>query len=126
METINPQRSVSTRASAWNVLLGIWLIISPFVLGHARSNAFLVNNIVLGIVIGVLALIRSSGSDPRAGTSWLNIILGIWLIISPFALGFSNLMGPMINNVVVGIVVALIALGSASGSREPLSDLPPR
>jgi len=37
------------------VALGIWVLISPFVLGHSQSNAFLWNNIVLGIVIGVLA-----------------------------------------------------------------------
>lgn len=110
------------RFSGWNVALGIWVLISPFVLGHSQSNAFLWNNIVLGIVIGILALVRSSGADPRGGTSWLNVLLGIWLIISPFVLGFSHLLAPLWNNVIVGIVVALVALGSATAHCETLSE----
>lgn len=106
------------RISGWNVALGIWVLISPFVLGHSQSNAFLWNNVVVGIVIGVLALICSGGADPKGGTSWLNVLLGIWLIISPFVLGFFHLMAPVWNNVIVGIVVALVALGSASAHHE--------
>ncbi|MBX6746987.1 MAG: SPW repeat protein, partial [Acetobacteraceae bacterium] len=43
------------------------------------------------------------------GASGLNIILGIWLIISPWVLGYSGLPWPLWNNVVCGILIALLA-----------------
>ena len=40
---------------------------------------------------------------------WLNVILGIWLIVSPFLLGYSTLMNVMYNDIIVGVLVAVIA-----------------
>ncbi len=39
------------------------------------------------------------------------ILVGIWLLISPFVLGFSETRGPDVNSIIFGIVVILIALG---------------
>lgn len=47
---------------------------------------------------------------------WFNLALGIWLIISPFALGFVNT-AAMWSNIAVGVVVILLALLSVSGNR---------
>jgi len=44
--------------------------------------------------------------------SWINFILGIWLIISSFVL-VKDTQGGMVNNLVVGIVVAVLALWAA-------------
>ena len=41
--------------------------------------------------------------------SWINILLGIWMIISPFALGFANVPRSMWNNVVLGVAILLVA-----------------
>ena len=88
-----------------NVLLGIWVVISPFVLGFHSSMAVW-NNVVTGAVVGILALIRWRMHRP--GWSWLNLILGIWLVISPFVLFLSST--AMWNNVIVGIIIAAAAL----------------
>ncbi|MCL4425773.1 MAG: SPW repeat protein [Firmicutes bacterium] len=39
---------------------------------------------------------------------WVNLILGIWLIIAPFVLGYGKSAGAW-NDVLVGIVVAIVA-----------------
>jgi len=44
--------------------------------------------------------------------SWINFILGIWLIISSFVL-VKDTQGGMVNNLIVGIVVAVLALWAA-------------
>jgi SPW repeat len=44
----------------------------------------------------------------QPGWSWLNLILGIWLVISPFVLFASGV--AMWNNVIVGIIIAAFAL----------------
>ena len=107
----------TTGGVSWmNISLGIWVIISPFVVQFTRLPAAMWNNVIVGIVIAVLAIIRVS--VPRqTGWSWANVILGIWMIISPFALGAMTT-AILWNNIILGIVIALIATGSAS-SRMP-------
>ena len=56
--------------------------------------------------VGVLALIRWSMHQP--GLSWLNLILGIWLVISPFVLFLSGV--AMWINSILGIIIAALAL----------------
>jgi hypothetical protein len=74
------------------------------------------NNVIVGTVIALSAIIRTS--TPRhPGWSWANVILGIWMIISPFALGVMTT-AILWNNIILGIVIALIAIGSAS-SKAP-------
>jgi SPW repeat len=41
------------------------------------------NNVIVGIVVALLALIRTSAPQ-QAGWSWANVVLGIWLIVSPY------------------------------------------
>ena len=103
-------------ASWINIALGIWVIISPFVVQFARLPAAMWNNVIDGIVILVLAIIRTSATR-HPGWSWPNVILGIWMIISPFALGAMTT-AILWNNILLGIMIALIAIGSAS-SRAP-------
>lgn len=107
-------------SGALNTLLGIWLIISPFVLaafdhlGPAR-----VNNVVVGAMVAIVGLVGAE-SFARSGLSWLNIFLGIWLIISPFVLGFAGHgSSAMWNNIIVGIAVGLLALIRSVAPRAP-------
>jgi hypothetical protein len=44
------------------------------------------------------------------------VVLGIWLIISPFALGFREVTGMAINDVIVGAGVAILGLAIALAS----------
>ncbi len=99
-------------ASWVNVLLGIWVLISPFMVQFARLPAAMWNNVIVGIVIALLALIRTS-TPWQSGWSWANVILGIWMIISPFALGAMTT-AILWNNIILGIVIALVACANAT------------
>lgn len=53
-----------------------------------------------------------------AWPGWLNvvnIVAGIWLIISPFVLGFTTNTAAMWNAIILGIIVLVIAAVSAYG-----------
>ncbi|HEY2800707.1 MAG TPA: SPW repeat protein [Chthoniobacterales bacterium] len=109
----------SASAPVWtsgiNIVAGIWLIIAPFVLVYA-SEAARVNDIVLGAVIGVFALIRTL--TPNSGTAWLsrlNAIFGIWLIIAPFVLAYERATART-NDIILGIIVLILALWSSAMS----------
>lgn len=104
----------ASTASWINVLAGIWLIFAPFVLGYTQPNA-VTNDIILGIVIGILALIRVFSPLRSTWLSIINILLGLWLIAAPFVLGYTN-STPFWNDIIVGIIVAVMALWSSSSS----------
>ncbi|MBE3574345.1 MAG: SPW repeat protein [Firmicutes bacterium] len=40
---------------------------------------------------------------------WVNLVLGIYLAVSPWIVGFSTQAAAMWNNLIVGIVVAILA-----------------
>jgi hypothetical protein len=103
-EDRTPERSRD--GSSWiNIVLSIWVIVSPFVLTFHSSKAIW-SNVVAGALVGILALIRWSVHQP--GWSWLTLILGMWLVISPFVLFLSA--AAMWNNVILGILIAAFAL----------------
>ena len=47
----------------------------------------------------------------------INAILGIWLIISPWALGFSGETAAMTNFVIVGILLLLVSLAATYAAK---------
>jgi hypothetical protein len=112
-----PTDDASRPASTLNVLAGIWLIISTWVLGFAVVQPALWNTLLVGIVVLVLAAIRL-GTTGTTGVSWINLILGIWLIISPFVLGFSGVPAAMSNSIILGILVGIFGLWGALASQQ--------
>jgi hypothetical protein len=48
----------------------------------------------------------------RLGTAWLVLLVGAWLVISPFALGFAHYTAGIANNIAVGLALILLTLGS--------------
>jgi hypothetical protein len=107
-----------TTASGLDVLAGIWLLISPFVLVFQHNAGAITNNVVLGIVIGVLALYRFFAPARDAWVSWVNVLLGIWVLISPFVVGFNNMSTATTNNVIMGIIVIILAGWSALATTD--------
>ncbi len=104
-EVTAPERS-SSHGSGWvNIVLGGLVIISPFVFAVHSSKAIW-NNVIAGAMVGILAIIRWRLHQP--GWSWLNLILGMWVVISPFVLFLSG--AAMWNNVILGIIIAALAL----------------
>ncbi|SFQ02775.1 SPW repeat protein [Tranquillimonas alkanivorans] len=59
-------------------------------------------------------MVNETTTDPRAAgtvrwTSGTNLALGIWLIIAPFVLGYSGLPAPLWNDLVCGLLIAILA-----------------
>ena len=102
---------------ALNVVLGIWLIASCYILGAFLWRDERITTGVFGSLILGMAIWRMAMSHPRYWfLSFGNVIFGIWVAISPFVLGYHYETRAMINNVIVGILVALFA---ATGFLRP-------
>lgn len=101
MNTATTNKQTPTVASWVNILLGVWVGISPFVLGFSRNTPAMWNNIAVGVAIVLLASVSGwrNGALPA-----LIVLLGAWLFASPFVLGFSRT-AFLWNNVIMAFVV---------------------
>ena len=100
-------------ASGLNVVLAIWLVLAPLVIYFA-SPAALWNEVIVGIILFALALSRTSATQVT-WPSWVNLILGAWLVIAPFILGNNN-SSAIWTQVISGLVIGLVALASLSAT----------
>lgn len=105
----------SNTASIINLLAGIWLIISPFILDYASLGVSATNAVIVGIVVGIFSLIKLANYEVN-WPAWLNFLLGVWLIVSPFANGNGSIETVATNEVILGIIVIAFSLTSAFSS----------
>lgn len=99
-----------------NLILGLWLVVSPWALKFQAETNPTWNAVILGIVIAAVALIALF--RVMAWEEWVNLVLGIWLVISPWMVGFSGLVTAMWNAVIVGAVVAVLALWALGADKD--------
>jgi hypothetical protein len=109
--------------STLNAIAALWLIGSPFFLGYANTSIAMWDCVVIGIAVLILAVIRATDPVHAAGLSWLNAILGAWVMASPFVL--LNADRPPVltgNMVIVGMIMLAMGISSAltTPSRLPL------
>src|SRR5215831_14147099 len=99
-----------------HLLLGVWLLASPWVLNFQAEPTPMWNAVVVGILIAVVALLAFF--KVMAWEEWLSVAFGVWLVVSPWVLGFSSIMAAMWNAVIIGIAVAVLALWALGTDKD--------
>jgi hypothetical protein len=89
-----------------NLVLGAFLFLSPWIFGFRGSTAAENANIA-GVIIVVLAIAALAAF--AVWEEWLNLIVGLWTLVSPWVLGFQGNTKAMAVCVIVGILVAILA-----------------
>ena len=102
-------------ASGINILLAIWLIMSPWVFIYSGSPA-VVSSVFVGAVIALLAAVRLASLHNSTGLSGVNLLLALWTIASPWVCGYAANVGARMDNVILGILIAALAIWSASAT----------
>ena len=105
-------RATSNTSSIINLLAGIWLILSPFMLNYAAFGISATNMVTVGVIAVILALIKLA-SPNASWASWINLLLGLWLIISPFTMAGASVGRVVTNDLIVGIIMAAFSLTAA-------------
>jgi len=100
-------------ASAFNLLLGSWLIAAPWVL-HYKPSSPRWNDVVFGAAVVVIALARMFGAYRQAWLSLANAMIGAWLVVSAVTLDPRG--AALVTDLVCGALIAIYALSSASAS----------
>jgi hypothetical protein len=91
-----------------NAALGACVALSPWVLGVQGEQAITANSVTVGILLIAAAL--GATFVPRAWEEWVEGALGLWLIASPWVLGFAGARNPMILAVIAGLAIVALAL----------------
>jgi hypothetical protein len=96
-----------------NLILGLWLMVCPFVLRlvNYRIGRVLWEDLLLGFGILTFSLCRilSRRKDEIVFADWLVIALGFLTLINPFLYSYKNAPIAKWNNLIVGAVVLSLA-----------------
>lgn len=96
-----------------NLVLGVWLFVSPWTFGYTDNPVYAaMNAYATGAAIVVFAAVAVY--MPKVWEEWVNMALGIWLIVSPMALNFTSHMASTMNAVILGILVAVFTASAMS------------
>lgn len=103
-----PRLGAAKPAAVINLLLGIWLFISPWVYGvYDNPNSW--NNWIVGALIVIFASVRLSNPGGLHFASWLNMLLGAWTFASPWIYGYTGDTSRFVNSLCVGVLVFILA-----------------
>jgi hypothetical protein len=101
---------------AANLVLGLWLAISPWALSHMTEARPSWNALIVGVIIAVAAAAALVAF--HKWEEWVNVVLAVWLIASPFVLEFATHAAAMWNHIIVGLLVGILALWTAIATPE--------
>lgn len=105
----------------WVILvLGLWLLVSPFVAGYASTTgAAAWNAYVVGIAVMIFAASALWAPSFGMDEEWVNLVLGLWLVAAPFVLGFYTADSVAAwNQIVVGVLIAGDAIWALAARRS--------
>jgi hypothetical protein len=89
-----------------NAFLGAVLFLMPwlFELGSTAAawNAGIVGAVI--VALSIAAIVRFAQWE-----EWINLILGLWVVVSPWILGFAAMAAAMWGHVVIGAAILVLA-----------------
>ena len=115
------------KAKRWQdwvmLILGIWLLAAPFWMSGYASHASVAagNSYIFGIL--VIGFAWAALATMNRWEEWVELAIGIWLVVSPFVLRFwGSEHGAAVNTLILGILVLVDATWAL---REATMALPP-
>jgi hypothetical protein len=112
------QKALPAHAQDWiNLVCAVLLFISPWVLGFsgdvmAARGAWVTG--VIAAIFSVAALMQFAEWE-----EWISALLGVWMIVAPWVVGFASIGLAVAAFVILGIIVALAAISEIWQIRHP-------
>lgn len=103
---------------------GLWLTCAPLIFDHEAAGIAFAgwNDVIVGITIVGLALIRVIAPRHTAPLSLVHLALGGWLLAAPFVRGYQTVIGATVNDILVGLIVMVLAAISWRTARRRVRD----
>lgn len=99
-----------------NVVLGLWFVASPWIVGYADRTPAVWSAVIAGLVLAAAA--AGAALLPQAWEEWTEAVVGVWMIASPWLLSFADHRGAMSAAVVTGLIAVVLALWRLGTDRE--------
>jgi hypothetical protein len=90
-----------------NLLLAVWLFLSPWIVGFAGLMPAAWTAWLSAIAIGVFAVAALAAF--AEWEEWINLALGLWVLISPWVVRISTDQPAMLTLFLTGAAVAVVA-----------------
>lgn len=107
MEQDIQAKTTAQTISVLNALIGIWFIVSPYILSYATMQARWEQTIA-GIIVTIAGIVRFFAPQLR-WVSWITVAVAVWMIVAPFATGYEATIA-FWNEIVFGILLCVLAL----------------
>jgi len=104
---------IQHRQDLASLLLGVWLVVSPFVLGFAGAATWV--TIVLGLFVILFAV--EGFVIPSYLEEWGELLFGLALLVAPWTVGYESV-SATVSSVASGILVILFAAGELMTDRD--------
>jgi hypothetical protein len=96
-----------------SLLLGVWLVLSPFALGFGDAAAWI--TVVLG---GAVVLFAIEGLlIPSYLEEWGEILIGLALLVAPWAVGYTSAAATS-SSMITGVLVIVLAVWEMMTDRD--------
>jgi hypothetical protein len=90
-------------------ILGLLLIVAPFLLRFSSNPTALWTSIILGAAVAVASGIKVMMHDEANWEYWLAGILGLLAVVAPFILGFSAQVLALWASIILGVAIAVLS-----------------
>lgn len=109
--------TATARWQEWaSFALGLWLAVSPWLVGYAENEAATANAAFLGLALALASHFEATFDHISA--EWLNLGAGLWLVAAPFVLGFAPASVATANSIAVGTFVTALSGSALSLDKE--------
>jgi hypothetical protein len=99
-------------------VLGVWLAVSPWVVGPTGSDLLSASCVALGVALVASAAAMAFPARAAWG-AWLSVVVGLLAAVSPWLLGFSEQSDATINASAAGLVAAILGFMVGLASSDP-------
>ncbi len=96
-------------------LSGLFLAMSPWVIGFSDHRSLTVNNLMSGLSLSVLAIGFATAYSRTHGINWVAPVIALWTVVAPWIVAGPTPAGKAIaTNVIVGLLAFAFSLAAMS------------
>ena len=106
----------SLKKSIWqdwvNLILGVWLIASPWIMDYSHAGFAAGDAWLLGVAVVIISLIGLL--SPDVWEEWMNLLLAALILVSPITVGFTHQNVAVWNSVIISVLIGAAAVWGLS------------
>jgi hypothetical protein len=118
LPTTQDRRIAAVVCSLFCWMAALWFFVSPWAYFGVSDQQSAWNAWIIGGLMVAASMVRMIAPDRTSGLSAFNAVLSVWVILSPFALGYSSQTGHMVNSLAIGAVALSCSILSWMVTRD--------